>query len=616
METVNPEINVDEIMQRIREEVARRKAAMGSMENQTGTEAAAASSINWSSGTSDTAPVRVQLPRPTDLSPPFKRKPSYSLADFLNYHDEDFLRNAYRGILGREPDAEGFHHYLERLRSGSLSKVDILGRLRYSPEGRALKARIVGLSIPFAFRTLGRVPLVGYGIRWVDSILRLPLVIRNLERIDVFTSARFASQQQQALAFTAQLEQALSAALQQIDKALEQKATAADVEDLDSRVKELFEQVQDLLEEKADKADLGPEFDRMRSEIEQKANKAEIAQVQDLLEEKADKADLGPEFDRMRSEIEQKANKAEIAQALESAHRQLGEKANSRFLESELKEIHRQILDHKRNILDQQRRLALLLEEARKRLPKPLAPEQLKAMADEEEHLLDAFYVTFEDQFRGTREDIKRRAEVYLPIVKAAGAGTAESPILDIGCGRGEWLELLKENGLVARGIDLNRIMMNQCQELGLDVLEAEAINYLRGLKPNTLGAITGLHIIEHLPFRTLITLFDETLRVLKPDGVAIYETPNPENLIVGACNFYYDPTHRNPLPPPIVQFTLEARGFRRVEIRRLTEHRLEDSLELLEDSFTGASQINPIIQLSKQFYFTAPDYAAISYKT
>jgi SAM-dependent methyltransferase len=580
METVNPEINVDEIMQRIREEVARRKAAMGSMENQTGTEAAAASSINWSSGTSDTAPVRVQLPRPTDFSPPFKRKPSYSLADFLNYHDEDFLRNAYRGILGREPDAEGFHHYLERLRSGSLSKVDILGRLRYSPEGRALKARIVGLSIPFAFRTLGRVPLVGYGIRWVDSILRLPLVIRNLERIDVFTSARFASQQQQALAFTAQLEQALSAALQQMDKALEQKATAADVEDLDSRVKELFEQ------------------------------------VQDLLEEKADKADLGPEFDRMRSEIEQKANKAEIAQALESAHRQLGEKANSRFLESELKEIHRQILDHKRNILDQQRRLALLLEEARKRLPKPLAPEQLKAMADEEEHLLDAFYVTFEDQFRGTREDIKRRAEVYLPIVKAAGAGTAESPILDIGCGRGEWLELLKENGLVARGIDLNRIMMNQCQELGLDVLEAEAINYLRGLKPNTLGAITGLHIIEHLPFRTLITLFDETLRVLKPDGVAIYETPNPENLIVGACNFYYDPTHRNPLPPPIVQFTLEARGFRRVEIRRLTEHRLEDSLELLEDSFTGASQINPIIQLSKQFYFTAPDYAAISYKT
>jgi SAM-dependent methyltransferase len=603
METVNPEINVDEIMQRIREEVARRKAAMGSMENQTGTEAAAASSINWSSGTSDTAPVRVQLPRPTDFSPPFKRKPSYSLADFLNYHDEDFLRNAYRGILGREPDAEGFHHYLERLRSGSLSKVDILGRLRYSPEGRALKARIAGLFIPFAFRTLGRVPLVGYGIRWVNSIVHLPLIIRNLERIDVFTSARFASQQQQALTFTAQLEQALSAALQQMNEAL-----AKDVEDLDSRVKELFEQMQDLLEQKANKAEIAQALESAHRQLGE--------QVQGLLEEKADKADVGPELDRMRSEIEQKANKAEIAQALESAHRQLGEKVDSRFLESELKEIHRQILDHKRNILDQQRRLALLLEEARKRLPKPLAPEQLKAMADEEEHLLDAFYVTFEDQFRGTREDIKRRAEVYLPIVKAAGAGTAESPILDIGCGRGEWLELLKENGLVARGIDLNRIMMNQCQELGLDVLEAEAIKYLRGLKPNTLGAITGLHIIEHLPFRTLITLFDETLRVLKPGGVAIYETPNPENLIVSACNFYYDPTHRNPLPPPIVQFALEARGFRRVEIRRLTEHRLEDPLELLEDSFTGASQINPIIQLSKQFYFTAPDYAAISYKT
>jgi O-antigen chain-terminating methyltransferase len=246
--------------------------------------------------------------------------------------------------------------------------------------------------------------------------------------------------------------------------------------------------------------------------------------------------------------------------------------------------------------------LALLLEEARKRLPDPISQKQIEKMVQEEDHLLDAMYVSFEDQFRGTREDIKNRLSVYLPVITEAGAGTDDFPVLDIGCGRGEWLELLKYERLTAKGLDLNRVMVQQCQEIGLEVAEQEALAGLRELPPNSLGAITGMHIIEHLPFRQMIALYDEALRVIKPGGVIIFETPNPENLMVGAYTFYSDPTHKNPLPPHLVQFLIEARGFVRPQIMRLHPN------ETLKEALSNMPEI-------KEFFAGPQDYAVIAYK-
>ena len=134
-------------------------------------------------------------------------------------------------------------------------------------------------------------------------------------------------------------------------------------------------------------------------------------------------------------------------------------------VQSLIDDLRNQLRDHKRTILDQQRRLSLLLEETRKRLPKPLDTEQLNMLADAESHRLDAMYATFEDHFRGTRKDIKERQSIYLTIIRNSGAGFEKSPVLDIGCGRGEWLELLRENKLTSYGVDLNDIFVRQCQE-------------------------------------------------------------------------------------------------------------------------------------------------------
>jgi O-antigen chain-terminating methyltransferase len=192
-------------------------------------------------------------------------------------------------------------------------------------------------------------------------------------------------------------------------------------------------------------------------------------------------------------------------------------------------------------------------------------------LSDTAAHRLDAFYFSFENRFRGPREEIKRRLRFYLPIVENCRAGKRGRPIVDLGCGRGEWLELLREQKLTATGVDLNKTMIDQCKQRALNVVQADALEFLRGLPDHSHGAITGFHIIEHLPLDTLVSLIAETFRVLHPGGVAIFESPNCKNLTVGACNFYIDPTHRNPVFPETAQFMLEGAGFERVTLEYLS---------------------------------------------
>ena len=274
-------------------------------------------------------------------------------------------------------------------------------------------------------------------------------------------------------------------------------------------------------------------------------------------------------------------------------------------MDARILELERIGLRLKTNLSMQERRLTIFLEEARKRLPDPLNHEQLQVMAEEERHALDTLYVSFEDQFRGSREDIKDRLRIYLSILKEAELGTDEMPVLDVGCGRGEWLELLKEQNLRAQGVDVNRVFVGECQQQGLEVIERDVIVYLRTLPSSSLGVVTGFHIIEHLPFEVLIKLMDETVRVLKPGGAAIFETPNPENVLVGSYTFYLDPTHRNPLPSAVVKFLAEARGLCRVEVMNL------HPLEAYRVEEAG-------LEITKRFneYFYGPqDYAVVGWK-
>lgn len=184
----------------------------------------------------------------------------------------------------------------------------------------------------------------------------------------------------------------------------------------------------------------------------------------------------------------------------------------------------------------------------------------------------DQFYVEFEALFRGERADIKQRLQVYLPYLShiTSQAKKERLLVIDVGCGRGEWLELLDENDIPAMGVDMNEAMVDACLSQGLLARCADAIVMLREQQAGSIGAVTGFHIIEHLPFERLLALFDAALHALCPGGVIIFETPNPENLKVGACNFYFDPTHLHPIVPQVAEFMARQRGFTHAEILRL----------------------------------------------
>lgn len=217
---------------------------------------------------------------------------------------------------------------------------------------------------------------------------------------------------------------------------------------------------------------------------------------------------------------------------------------------------------------------------------------------------LDQFYADFEDVFRGERADIKHRLEHYLRHILDSGAGKAERPVLDIGCGRGEWLELLRDQGLASYGIDSNEIMVTRCRAFGLDVWSADALGHLHGLPDGQLGAITAFHVVEHLPFDILIAFLDEARRVLAPGGILILETPNPETMKVGATTFFNDPTHRHPIPPQVLQFMVNHRGLERSEILRL--HPFTNGL--LEADSDDAALLNRVL-------FGPQDYAVVAYR-
>jgi len=215
----------------------------------------------------------------------------------------------------------------------------------------------------------------------------------------------------------------------------------------------------------------------------------------------------------------------------------------------------------------------------------------------------ERFYRAFEDRFRGSCDMIKQRLQVYLPFVTGLREAYADFRAVDLGCGRGEWLELLAAQGLAAQGVDRDEGMVHACRERGLDARKADALEFLRGLADESVTLVTAFHVVEHLEFDEVRALVQEALRVLRPGGLLVLETPNPENIVVGSAHFYLDPTHRRPIPPPLLSFLAEYHGYERVKVLRLQEapdlsNKNDGSVALL-DVLSGVS----------------PDYAVVARK-
>jgi O-antigen chain-terminating methyltransferase len=175
---------------------------------------------------------------------------------------------------------------------------------------------------------------------------------------------------------------------------------------------------------------------------------------------------------------------------------------------------------------------------------------------------LDAFkYVGFEDAFRGSREDIRARLAEYAPRFDGL------SNVIDIGCGRGEFLDLLKARGIAARGIDTNHAMVEACRASGLDVTEGDALSLFAGLEDSSVGGIFSSQVVEHLQPGYLLRLLETAAHKVRPGGLVIIETINPSCWVAFFESFLRDITHVWPLHPETLQYLMRASGFREVTL-------------------------------------------------
>lgn len=174
----------------------------------------------------------------------------------------------------------------------------------------------------------------------------------------------------------------------------------------------------------------------------------------------------------------------------------------------------------------------------------------------------DNLYSAFEEAFRGPRAEILARLSGYNELLAEFSRKVSSSQALDLGCGRGEWLEILGRHGYQAIGVDSNQHFVDQCLDLNLDVVCADIFSHLRTLPDHSFGLISCFHLIEHLSHPQLGVLLSEILRVLSLDGLLILETPSIDHLLVASKSFYSDPTHITPIHPEALCFALKQVGF------------------------------------------------------
>ena len=194
----------------------------------------------------------------------------------------------------------------------------------------------------------------------------------------------------------------------------------------------------------------------------------------------------------------------------------------------------------------------------------------------------DGLYVALENHFRGSRDLVAERQREYLDSLP--GTITAETPLVDLGCGRGEWLSVLRDLKIPALGVDSNTVCAEECRENGLSFEQKDLLQFLKARTDQSVGAFTMFQVLEHLPFPVLVEVLRHIRRTLVPGGLLIAEVPNAKNLRVASGTFWIDPTHQRPLFPELLLFLAAEVGFKKSEGRYVNDFSPKHELTGLDE--------------------------------
>jgi len=221
---------------------------------------------------------------------------------------------------------------------------------------------------------------------------------------------------------------------------------------------------------------------------------------------------------------------------------------------------------------------------------------------------LDSYkYVGFEDRFRGSQREIRMRVAAYVPLFEGA------TDVLDVGCGRGEFLQLLREKGISARGIDLNDEMAAVCRERGLDATAGDVLSYLLAQPDGSLGGLFAAQVVEHLEPEYLMGFLSAAYHKLRPGSKIVLETINPACWYAFFSSYIRDITHVRPLHPDTLQYLVSASGFQKTHVRYSAPFPDHLKLQMMPESSDIADLVlNENAKKLNDLLFTYLDYAAI----
>ncbi len=191
-------------------------------------------------------------------------------------------------------------------------------------------------------------------------------------------------------------------------------------------------------------------------------------------------------------------------------------------------------------------------------------------VSDAHDAEFSTFYRAFSEHFRGPFEVVKRRLTAHANHLMRYAP--LPGPVLDLGVGRGEWIELLRERDVQASGVDSNADIVAAAQSRGAAVVHGDALERLESLPPNSLGAVSAFHLIEHFGPAQRVRLFTLAFRALAPSGRLLLEWPNVANARVAQYTFWLDPTHQLPLPCEVAEFIARYAGFTDIELPRIDD--------------------------------------------
>lgn len=232
----------------------------------------------------------------------------------------------------------------------------------------------------------------------------------------------------------------------------------------------------------------------------------------------------------------------------------------------------------------------------------PVAPS---APADSDYEEID--YFDFENHFRGSIDSIKKAQEAYIPYLKD------KKNVLDLGCGRGEFLSLMQDNGINATGVDMYEPYADYCRMKGLNVTAGDGIAHLAGLDEVD-GIFVG-QVVEHLKPHQIISLCNTAYEKLSEGGCIIIETPNPTSLAIYTNAFYIDPSHVKPVHPLTMKYYLEKAGFKKIEIIFTESSKPQVAIPALKSDAENIEEFNEALKKVSDIIFGSQDYAIIAIK-